>query len=68
MSDVELCSVRELVHELAPIEDATRRESAVARRGRPTGAQPTMAAQQEAFDEEFRRHLLESQRTTIELS
>lgn len=40
--DVELCSVRELVRELATIEDATRGESAVEPRWRPTGTNRTI--------------------------
>jgi hypothetical protein len=67
--DVELNGrFRELVHELAPIEDAARGESTVTRRGRRTGTQPTMIVQQKAFGEEFRCHLHESQTTNIELS
>lgn len=68
MRDVELWSVRELVHELAPIEDAARGESTVTRRGRRTGTQPTMVVRQKVCGEEFQCHLLESQTTNIELS
>ena len=68
MRDVELyVRFRELVHALAPIGDAARGESTVARRGRRTGTQPTMVVQQKSFGEEFRRHLL-SQPTNVELS
>jgi hypothetical protein len=65
----EFCSVRDLVPELATIEDSTRGERAVARRRRPTGAGRTMVTRQKAVVvDELRRRHPESRRTDIVLS
>jgi hypothetical protein len=61
--------VRELVHEVATIVDATAGESVVAGRGwrtgrwRRTGTQLIMIARQKAIVEELRRSHIEAQRT-----
>lgn len=60
MSDERLFSLRELIHELATIEDAARGGCAAAADPRRGGPPQTETARQEAIIEELRRRSLAS--------